>query len=530
MHDAWLGATAVTVTCSAFLAAALKRIFRSECIDGQEMRSSALRPTITSLLVASSLALGVTAACFSKTFFKRPRTSVAAVTSKWQPVFFIAVSFERVILKAVVIPYAAGSIIKRGHAWHLSATYSNQVHASTFLWDCVMFVMGMSTICVDLDSEAKPALRRSAQFLLAMCLCVDTFSSYVWGNYMASLVSLGVSTFEVQMDSVITSCITSQAMIALHFMYVGWRSRFGRGWHYAPLRFELNDGSRMSLTMTSLKRRSNSSEHEHANPSSLELQPAQTEEIASSSIECDVADVSDSDTFLSSVRKRLLFFQMRHLSKCRTFVIQCTNLGDTDFELKDPTFALKCLTPLQRMADAHPRVYTAFICCCLAAPSFACAMILKPESRGIVSSFLNLAIIVALLGFFSSRRFNIDKSCVKEVALSFRFGVYLVLMMQCLALTIRRAYSVMTQQQQSMYAETPWDVAALLLVFLGMTLILFLDCSPHFPASAQILVTVSAPDTQFTRHPTKSFTFPTGRVLDGIRVLGFRSAPSFTLW
>jgi hypothetical protein len=50
-----------------------------------------------------------------------------------------------------------------------------------------------------------------------------------------------------------TTCITSQAIIAMHFMYTAFRSRNGRAWAYAPLRFEYDQLGKALLSDMSLQ-------------------------------------------------------------------------------------------------------------------------------------------------------------------------------------------------------------------------------------------------------------------------------------
>jgi hypothetical protein len=161
----------------------------------------------------------------------------AAVFSKWQPLYFVVMSAQKIVLRVIVIPYVDGSIAKNAVACHLSPDYQRQLHAAAIVWNCAVLMAGAATICSDLDGDVAPAWRRAAQSLLALCLCADAVGSYVWGNEMAGLVSVSVSGFEFLLDNQITSCITSQAVLALHFVFVGWRSRHGRGWFYASLRF-----------------------------------------------------------------------------------------------------------------------------------------------------------------------------------------------------------------------------------------------------------------------------------------------------
>ncbi len=488
-------ASAITVICCACLVAVLKRMFRSECIGGQDVRpgSSALRQTITSLLVAVALAFGATAACLVKLLSKRAWKVAATVCSKWQPLYFFVVSLQKIILRVIVMYHAIGSMSKHGSTCHLHADYENQFHAALFVWDCAILLAGASSICVDLH-ECTPALRRGAQLLLALCLCIDTFGSYIWGNEMSSLVSLSVSTFELLLDSQITSCITSQFVLSLYFVYVGWRSCHGRGWYYASLMFELDVCGRASLQQ--IKQSMNES---HVTPSSSAMLPTTEAEVASDRLQSEAAGASNSNA-MSLLRQRLLQFQQRHESRCRVFVIPCVAVNDSggrvaQFALARPAFVLSCLRPLQRAADMHPKFYCACILVFLALPSLASAIFLNIQIRGIVSLFLNIATCIAFMGFISSKCYNLDSVAVKQVALSFRFVIFVVLLSQFIALNARRVHLVLNADRASKYNASntsPWTVFAVSVLAFLFTLCLLLDSCPHLPATTQIIVTVRA--------------------------------------
>ena len=51
--------------------------------------------------------------------------------------------------------------------------------------------------------------------------------------------NLSFGPFRFLLANQITSCITSQVVVLLHLLYVSCRSRGGRGWAYASLRFVL---------------------------------------------------------------------------------------------------------------------------------------------------------------------------------------------------------------------------------------------------------------------------------------------------
>jgi hypothetical protein len=123
-------------------------------------------------------------------------------------------------------------------------------------------------------------------------------------------------------------------------------------------------------------------------------------------------------------------------------------------------------------------------------PAFLSTFLLDSKIRGIPNFGFTSAMIVFLLGFLSSRQYNLDRVAVKHVVLSFRFPIFVVLLSQWIALDVRKAYLVLTQQNSNNYDLTPWDVAAALALAVAFCLCLLFDCSPHLPASIQILVSV----------------------------------------
>jgi hypothetical protein len=371
------------------------------------------------------------------------------------------------------------------------------------VWDCAVLLAGVCVMYTDIDPHFTPAMRRWAQRGLALCLCVDAVGSYVWGNDVAGTVSVSVSRFDFVLDSQMTSCVTSQAVLGVYFAYVGWLSRRGRGWYYASLRFELDECGRASLSRRSVARDAQDVKESMASSSSQP--PALFEHLASvATTEAAVgrdglqseADGGLFSTAFVRARLRLLQFQSQQLSQCRVFVIPCVAAsgagGVADFAVVRPAFDLRLLRPLQRVADAHPKFYASFTFFCLVVPSVACAVVLKAQVRGIPCFFLNFAIGLCFLGFISSRHYNVDRVAVRHVVLSFRYMLIVVLTLQWIALEVRRANLVVSQGLASIYDTTPWSVAAVTMLALCFCSCLLLDCSPHLPAAIQIIVTVRA--------------------------------------
>lgn len=377
---------------------------------------------------------------------------------------------------------------------HLPENVANQIHAAAFTWDSAVIMAGILAISLDMNSAIAHRERRCTQFLLALCLCVDTVGSYIWGNEMASLVSLNVSTFEFQFDNLITSCLTSQAALALHFLYAGWRSLSGRCWFYQSLRFELDQSGRAQLSLP------------HVTKSVTDSEQKSEAEATPDGVASGAAELSA----IIRARLRLQQLQQKYVSKCRVFVIPCitvTNCGDVDdseVALARPAFNITILRPLQRIAETYTKHYFGFVFFVFFVPWFAFALLLKHRVRAIPEFLMTTAMLVAFLAFLSSRRYNLDRVAVRQVVSSFRFAVFTVFLTQWVALTGRRAYLAHREGSASLYETTPWTVASVTVAAIMCSLCLLLDCSPQLPATAQITLTVSARrfvTRPFTIHP-----------------------------
>ena len=246
-------ASAITAACCVCLLAIFNGAFRSQCIDSTA-GSNNMRAIVVLFMAAAALAFVANAAFVLKRSPKRGGAVIAAICSKWQPVYFIAVSVEKLVLRAIMISYNAQAVSERAGHCLLPDDFYHQFHAAAFMWDCTIALAGVWTICCDLDADFTPLMRRLAQCLLALCLITDATAAYVWGNQIVfrDRVSVSVGSFKLFLDSQVTSCILSQAIIALHFVYVSCRSRRGRGWAYAPLRFELDESGKASFFRSSM--------------------------------------------------------------------------------------------------------------------------------------------------------------------------------------------------------------------------------------------------------------------------------------
>jgi hypothetical protein len=458
-------ASAITTICCASLHAVLKSAHRSECIDRFLGPSgSIVRPTAIACIVAAALSLLANTALVLKMRFKGARAITAAICSKWQTVFFMAVSAQRIVLRAYVISSV--------NACPLNAEDGVQIGAATLMWDGTIFMTGLLTIAADMEGDFVPYKRRCAYFVLALCLCIDTIGSSIMGNAMASQLSVYVGSLNLVFDNEMTSTIISQLIIALHFLFVSCRSRGGRGWAYAALKFELDECGKVMLSKPDLP----------------EINPTfnGSEKIASAAAAKPIleskggtrVEQNEAAAALSAFRRlcqHILRFQNRHLLRCRAFVIPCVAVhdvaegADIGFAMARPAFDLIFLRPLQRHADAHPKFYFSFLFFFLAVPSIACELMQEYNSAvGAATICLTSCMVIMLLGYLSSRRYGLDRVAVKHVVSSFRFATLGLLCACYIALNIRRV------SFNEIHATTAATTVIFCLLFLGF---LLLDCS-----------------------------------------------------
>jgi hypothetical protein len=465
--------SAVAVSFFACLLTLLKSVLRSDCTGGNNLRLVGI-----ACMVAATLSL-VAGAVFLIKSRAWSWTRAAAICSKWQPAYFLFVSVQRLIATAIVTHAVNRGIGRVGPC----SEYANAVHVVSLMWICAILMTALSTMSCDMEAELTPALRRCAYGLLALVLLMDVIGSVVWGNSLASDISFFVTAnFSILLDNQITSCVASQAVIALHFLYVSCRSQRGRGWAYASLRFELDElGRSMSMQATATNYR---------NESRL------TSSAAAPMLPDDVggpAELQHSGAVRSNVfyqiRRKWLKLQQRQVSRCRVFVIPCVVMrdagecGGSGFTLARPAVDLRWLRPLQRLADKHPRFYVGFEFFFLAAPSIACYIILKGrgQARGISNLVFNSILCIMKLGFVSSKRYGFDRVALKHIALSFRFAIFVTLLTTKVALEIRQAF-----ESDLHPTEVVANVAGRLLFCMCIPL----ECSPNLPPSVQIFISV----------------------------------------
>jgi hypothetical protein len=325
-------------------------------------------------------------------------------------------------------------------------------------------------------------MRRCTHFVLAIFLLVDLVGSFLWGNAIASQISFSLGIFNMFLDNQITSCIMSQAVIALHFLFVSCRSRRGRGWAYASLRFELDECGQAFL----LKQRTEKYAKHHQMRASF-VEPILDKEESYAS--CQNVRRAKLSCFFH-LRQRWLLFQQQNSSRCRMFVIPCVCIDEAgassgSFAISRRAFHLAFLKPLQQLADAHPQYYFRFFFCFLAIPNSACLLLLRGLSRGISILTLTTCIFFMHLGFISSKCNGLDREAVKHITCSFRFVTCVVLLSQWILLDVRNSY---LEGPDAAAATQSAATVAVAFVFLECTL---LDCSPHLSASNQILISVT---------------------------------------
>jgi hypothetical protein len=497
-HRSLAASAAIATACCACLLTLLKSVFRFGCTNGYGSSSGGpLRPTTIALILAAALAFIANVAFLIQPFSKRGRTLMAAIFSKWQPLYFISTSVYKLILRVIVIfDYSVGSSNERVGHCRLSVDLENELHSATFMWDCTILLTAMTTLYCDLDANFTPKMRRCILCILAFCLSLDAIGSYIWGNEAAGEVAVSVFKFHFLLDNQITSCITSQAVLAIHFLYVSCRSRHGRGWAYAPLRFELDKSGGASLFSVNLPtiRQTTNEASTPASKTTLILE-TETAEAAGDDLQNKSA-ASSRFSAVTQAHRFLLQFHRRQVSKCRVFVVPCLlNAVDvidstSKFAIARPTFNLRWLRLLQFIADSHPKFYFSFLFGALAIPAVVCSSSLPIDIRSIVMPILMSAIFVVLMGFLSSKRYNLDRIAFVQVVSSFRFSIIAALLAQMVTFNARRAFIYTTKGNTSDYRVTPYTAAAFAVSALCVLLCACLDCSPNLPRTIQIFVSV----------------------------------------
>jgi hypothetical protein len=506
-------AIAVTYLACVSLLTLLKSVLRSECpLPG----GSSLRPVAIACVVAVMLCF---VASVSYSVKSRSWSHAAAICSKWQPVYFVFLSVQRLILRAVIAYVVSTGTRPNGPCLE----YESAVHAVFLMWTCAILTAGWLTMSCDLNAQLSPALRRCAYGLLAFVLLVDAIGSVVWGNPLASDFSIFISNINVLLDNQLTSCIASQVVIALHFVYVSCRSRRGRGWAYASLRFELDEcGKSMAMAMVPTI---TGSRMEGGATAATPMLASD----ASARAQLQQAGAARWNV-LSRLRQRWLQFQQRQVTQCRVFVVPCVAIsgaaggGEAGFALARPAFDFKCLLPLQQLADVHPRLYVGFCFSFLGLPSIMCSIVFKDGGpvRGICTLVLNFFMCIMAFGHLSSQKHGLDRVAMKHVAVSFRFAILVTLLLSDLVVSM---YQVHLENNDL----HPTDIVARAFAQLFFCLCILTDCSPQLPPSIQFFISVNAHIVAHLR--VFLLNISAGWMVDLLRILGhlFGSSTYF-LW
>jgi hypothetical protein len=295
---------------------------------------------------------------------------------------------------------------------------------------------------------------------------------------------------------------------------VSCRSRHGRGWAYASLRFELDErGRSMSLERWPTATKCSTDSGAGACAATAELGSGAPAAAPLQRAEAGRASV------LRGVRDWWRELQRRQVSRCRVFVIPCVRVGDGggggegDVVLARPAFGLRWLAPLQRLADAHPRIFGGCSFVFFAVPSFLVRAFLRGQAKGILYLVLNIVILMMVLGFLSSKRYNLDRVAAKHVLLSFRFLIIAFLLAVDIFLSIRELF---TSNKQIT------EVIASALSLLCFCLCILMDCSPHLPPAVQIFISVYVRNAcNLTYRSVCLLSISAGRMVLSLRILWF---------
>jgi hypothetical protein len=459
---------------SLFLITVLKREFRVECIRNTVGTvSEELRPIAIACMVL--VAFVFAASAFIMSHIQAPEARASTIFSKWQSAYFVIVSLQKLFLNVTVAIASelfeddriASGCPMNDTIFDLQA----QSYTISLIWDAAVLFTGVLTMFCDLNATLSPAMRRLAYAFFAVSLLVDVVGSVLWGNLVASSVSVSFGNVRFALDGMITVCIFSQAALAWHFLFTALRSRRGRGWLYAPLKFELLHSGQLTATQVA-----------HAADEAVATVPPTAAVVPNPEAQIPSA-------FALYVRSWQQL-QKRLAARCRVFSIPCTakngvGNGEAEFEISRPFFDLRLLRPLQRLADGNANIYIAFGAIFLGVPNIACNFFLLGRDKGIANTVLNSLMSVMLFGLLSSKKYGVDQFAVKHIVRSFRFAVFAALLLGEIAV-----YTVSASTNK--HRRHPTETAAGYVRILCFLQCILLDVSPHLPASSQILITVSA--------------------------------------
>ena len=468
-------ASAITTTASTCIVAFLKSMLHAACAseDSQQSLSTSQRDAITASLACAAAAVAASAAFLAfKSRAKQGLELAAAICAQWQPACFLLVSVERIVLLAVMVANDA----REHHAGScgFALPQLGQVLATELLMAAALLLFSLCAICCDHDPDFTPAMRRGAYSAAVACLLLDLICSFVWGSIGAKTDQdkFSFGPFRFAVANQITSCIASQVTVLLHLLYVSCRSRGGRGWAYASLRFELVKKHDMGTLLVS------TNEPVAQAPSSN----AVSEGMQGGEVQAQARSNS-----CSRLRHRLLLLRRQRLQTSRVFSIPCvesecnlaTALSASGLELVRPLFRIKFPNVIVRFVESHTNTYFCVLFI-VALVSLDCSQLEPTDTATLV---LNIIVIYGFLGFLSSKRYNIDSIAVKRVSSSFRFVCICALVLSYATLDVYLSY---------LRQRSPQAAAATIIMMVLFILCLLFDCSPNLPTTVQTAISVCA--------------------------------------
>jgi hypothetical protein len=484
-----LAACSISVACCLCVETFLKSALRSDCVDGNiSPRNSVPSSVVILSLVFASLAF---IANFVFLLFKSRSQQgyalVGLICSKWQPVYFVILSIERLIFNALIVR----DLIRSEHVGacsSLSIEVQNQTFAAAFIWNAAIFCGGLSILCCDLDADFTPYLRRCSYAFFCIFSVLDAVGSYIWGNTLAARVNVSVGSFKFILDTQISSCISSQVLISLQLLFVSYRSHNGLAWAYAPLRFQLVESeipSQLAPALSTPLLKHVSINHP-PNVQSLSIEAAAS---ASNSVSNHSNQrLKEGSSVLLRIYQHFLLFRTQQLERSAVYTLPCISkfqdgvrVTHHTLQVARPLFRLSFLQPLHRLSGSFSQSYICSTACVMLASfglSFASHY---GEGVSILVAFLNLAVLILTIGFFSAAHHNFDKIAAKHVASSFRFSFSVLLCTVWLALFFRWA---------CLGRFSFWIFAGIVAIVPLFFLCTLADCSPHLSVFVQLCISV----------------------------------------
>lgn len=451
----WAFAVSVSISLlNACLNMLLKRAYRAERADGCHAPSDdgILRATSIASMVCACLAFVMHFAIFFiRPLSKRGWAAVAVLFSLWTPPYFIFLLLQDILLSVIAV--------SRKRSDQCDASVSVYIAIAVCMKASSLLLTGACAICCDLDSKFTPCLRRAAYSCFALVKMLDVIGSCLWGNALESQSAVVVGSFLFVIDDQITSCIFSNFIVSLHFLYVSSRSHNGRGWAFASLRFVLQDDAAL-LNLT-----------QHG---------------ASTDNPTEAKGVQSQPFIYFRLRQRLMQFQRSRLELSSVFAIPVKRIPGVDaradlrLELERPLFDLKILRPLQRLAENHPAPYFCVIAL-LGFSSLGSSFVRDRATEAILLLVFNSSTFIVGMGFFTCRRQNIDRVAAKHVVLSFRF-------LSCVGFL---AAFIAISTLSAIAGRMLWlKVASRVMLTLPFFVCAMLDCSPRPSALTQFIISV----------------------------------------